>query len=161
MYYYWLISDGEKTEIYCGEECSRVLSNGNQWTSRSCSYETEEELMMGEKILPSPCKCCGQMISANWVEEVKEQLIKKNICFNCNIWEVRSRNIQENTCIYDGEWYTIGPEDDRSSFRGFGGKPFEFLKGSKVLRSTNVWYGGKIPDIWRHKIEDNSILLKA
>lgn len=159
MLNFWLISNDHLTEIYCGSIPPEVMSDNSRWSMRSRAYETEQELMEGEKILNSPCKCCGRIVSAAWSADVATQIVEKNICFDCNIWDERSKRIEENVCIYDGEWYTLGPEEGKG-FRGFGGSPFEFLKDGRVLRSTNVWYGGVIPPVWRNKIKDNSIFLK-
>lgn len=156
---WYLCSNHEQTEIIESSSTPKMLSNGGLWTYRSCGYPTKYELIKGQAVLDMPCVVCNKLIHAHFSEPVKSQMIKKNMCFSCNLWDERSRDIKDNTVIANGHWYTIGDEDSKNSFRGFGGSKFQFLKDGKLITSTNVWSGGDIPLIWRDKIPDNSILI--
>lgn len=150
-----------KTEIVQSESYPETFTDGTRWSSRSRGYDTKEALLKGEGILDKPCVCCGSLVSTNYVEDMKAQLIRKNMCFACNVWDERSRNIKKNNIIANYTWYTLGDEDGTGPFRGFGGNQFQFLKNDDVLiTSTNVWYGGEIPPRWRDKIPNNAILIK-
>lgn len=70
----------------------------------------------------------------------------------------KDKELPEHTvCIIDGTHYIIGPEDDDSYFRGFGGAKFqiEFFDGTKVI-TTNLWCQGEPPLKWKNKFPDNA-----
>lgn len=108
------------------------------------------------------CKICGNIEDDDkFVKEVKNDLLKNNICFKCYHWNRQlelNLNTNRDYAIIDGQHYVIGPEHDDGGFRGFGGRKFiiEFNDG-RIVETTNLWHQGTIPDgYWREKMQDNA-----
>lgn len=105
------------------------------------------------------CPVCGEKLGRYWsdISTIKSE----GMCFSCSIWSKRLKELKtlpEHTiAIIDGTYYSIGDEDSKSSFRGFGGARFqiEFNDGYKVI-TTNLWCGGDIPLYWRDKLPNNA-----
>jgi hypothetical protein len=138
-----------------------ITPGGNFWTSTSRPYSTLDELVEGECIQPEPCKCCGRLVSAHYVQDVKEEMIRKNLCFECNIWD--EREVNENTMIVDEGMYTVHPMGSTGicGSKGFGGALFTFIKDGKTIESDNVWFGGDVPPEWRHKFPNNASIVQG
>src|SRR5690348_9758066 len=77
----------------------KMFSEGGQWTSRSAGYETREELFKGEGILLGKCGVCGHWINTRFNETTKKDMIHKNMCFSCNLWDDRHNIFQISTKI--------------------------------------------------------------
>jgi hypothetical protein len=108
-----------------------------------------------------PCICCGDPIVCHFYDYINLQLIKKQMCFVCNIWDERSKmsdRDRKNIVIADGRWYTIS--EDHVGEPGFSGAEFKFQVGNDVIASRNVWFGGDIPAHFRDKIKDNAVLIE-
>lgn len=80
-------------------------------------------------------------------------------CFEHRFWDV----IVEEKCehlIVDGTCFSVGPVNDGSRIRGFGGSLFKWVwlddPTEAVQRSTNVWYNGVIPESHRSQLPDNA-----
>ena len=56
-----------------------------------------------------------------------------------------------------GTHYFIGDEYETSVFRGFGSRLFavKFFDG-RIVKTTNLWYQGDIPDEYRSALHDNA-----
>ena len=106
------------------------------------------------------CKICGKEEDVSHFIH-QDELEKQGICFSCNLWQKRANDFPKEDKylhpIIDGTYYTIGEEDSKSYFRGFGGARFqiEFNDGHRVV-STNLWCGGDIPAIWQNKLPNNA-----
>ena len=106
------------------------------------------------------CKICGKEEDVSHFIH-REELEKQGICFSCDLWQKRAVDYQKEDKylhpIIDGVYYTVGDENSKSYFRGFGGSRFqiEFEDGHKVI-STNLWCGGDVPEIWRSKLSNNA-----
>lgn len=109
------------------------------------------------------CVVCGREETPDhFVEDWKEFLLKHQLCSHCAHWK-RQLEADQNEraphtfAVIDGTHYVIGPEDEKSHFRGFGGTEFqiEFFDGTKVV-TTNLWCQGDISKEWRDKFPDNA-----
>lgn len=102
------------------------------------------------------CKKCGVEIDALHLDNPKEEL-----CFSCNFWQQQHdadlKCKDHEFAIIDGKHYRIGPEDAPAYFRGFGGDKFviKFHDGTEVI-TTNLWYQGEIPDVFKKDMPNNA-----
>jgi hypothetical protein len=149
----------------CHNDDEQVLIESDEfpgfgkWWSVVGGYDTKEELFIKRCILDKPCVCCGNLVDTHYSEPLKSQMTRKNMCFACNIWDERKDMIEERHMIANGVFYSIG--DEKTLYKGFGGKEFVFMKEGKIVTSTNVWYGGKIPQRFRNALPDNAVLLSS
>lgn len=100
------------------------------------------------------CPVCGKELKP--YEE--HHLDEKGECFECSLWRERLPLVgNPDVAIINGIMYTIGDEDSKDPFRGFGGNKFviKFKDGRKVT-TTNLWCGGEISDAWKPKFSDNA-----
>ena len=102
------------------------------------------------------CPTCNKEIEKSSVDE--SSMKKNKECFECALWRKRLHIINNpDVAIIDGTFYTIDDEDDPSSFRGFGGAKFVInFKDGRVVTTTNLWCGGKIPNVWKPKFPNNA-----
>lgn len=125
-------------------------------------YKTKEYLCEAMSILDSPCVECGGVISANYDKGLKAQLIERNMCFSCSLWFDRIEACKENrVMIVNHQMYSIIDENEKGSFRGFGVARFHFMKYGIDYVSTNVWFGGNIPQHFRERIPNNAIIVRG
>lgn len=80
-------------------------------------------------------------------------------CFVCNFW-ANNKNLYDagKKIVVGGKMFHVGDETPSPSrIRGFAGRQFNILKftGEKIV-TTNLWYNGEIPDIWRPYMPDNA-----
>ena len=155
---WYILENSEKQEI-CERDVRPNFQDGDTfWTRLSPGYSSYEDLIEKNKILDEPCVCCGRKTITTYHN--RDSLVKKNMCFGCDIWDERSKHQNnDNVMIVNGDWYTVGPEDKNNKMRGFGGRKFVFVKNGKMVESTNVWFGGEIPQIWKSKIKDNASII--
>jgi hypothetical protein len=158
----WCIAgDGERDVILhgnWGDICNKKPFN---WNSRSPGYETKEELIEKQGILPSPCTECGSPIQTNYYEPTKTRLIEKNVCFSCDHW-LGKIDIKDNprTVRVNNTHYYIEDDAPNAPFQGFGGQKFVILfdDGRKVV-TRNLWCQGNIPSRFRDRLPDNARFL--
>ena len=106
------------------------------------------------------CPTCNKEIGTGSFISSDERSMKENgECFECDIWRKSLEKLNNpETAIIDGTFYSIGDEDSKSPFRGFGGARFqiEFNDGRRVI-TTNLWCGGDISKYWRDNFyKDNA-----
>jgi len=158
----WFLCENEdEQEIIESDEYPKMIGEGGRWTHVTRGYKTKEELWIDRKILEKPCVICGQWASTHY--HGNERMIAKNMCFGCNLWDLRSENITNNIMIVDHQWYTIAQEFSGPGFRGFGGREFIFkvISTGEIETGKNVWFGGRIPKYFYDKIPDNAIIVNG
>ena len=159
---YWLCSNLVETEIISGVIEPLMVSYGGKWSSLSHGYDNEAQLRKEQCVLDKPCTICGQMVAAHYVEEVKKEIIEKNICFSCNIWTatIRAHNnksYHESSPIVNGTHYHISPDVTGAGFKGFGGSEFDvrFFDGRRTI-THNMWCQGDVPKHFKDQLPDNA-----
>lgn len=156
---WFVLENSEEQSIVESDKYPEMRPN---WSSCSPGYDSKEALWKGQHILDKPCVICGRYICSNYTN--RESLVRKNMCFGCDLWDSRVLECMHNTkiMIVNGIMYSIGPENqDPNKFRGFGGHRFVFIRDGFETISTNVWCGGNVPKIWLDKIPDNAITKKS
>ena len=101
------------------------------------------------------CPTCGKEFG----NDINEHSIEEHgECFECSLWRERLSLVDNpNTVIIDGNFYTIGDEDSKDSFRGFGGDKFVInFKDGRQVTTTNLWYDGQISEYWKYKFPNNA-----
>ena len=105
------------------------------------------------------CPTCNRELGTNIPISSDERSMKEHgECFECSLWRERLSLVgKPNIAIIDGTFYTIGDEDSKDPFRGFGGDKFviNFKDGRKVI-TTNLWCGGDISEAWKPKFPNNA-----
>jgi len=102
------------------------------------------------------CPTCNQEIGKFVSDE--RSIKEKGECFECALWRKRLPLVKNsNVAIIDGTFYTIGDEDSKDPFRGFGGDKFVIkFKDGREVTTTNLWCGGHISEHWRPQFPDNA-----
>ncbi len=90
------------------------------------------------------CSSCG--VVTYWHHYGKP--LREDICFYCDFWERRLNKLGTNQYIIGGRLYSVGDERGPKNIRGFGGSEFKIqpLGSEKVITTTDLWSGGKIPE---------------
>ncbi len=106
------------------------------------------------------CRECDKVESLQYLDNVRNKLIKRKLCHNCNFWieKVDMAN-NPNSVRVNGVYYFINPEHTCPGVhRGFSGKIFTILfnDGQKFI-TTNLWGQGIIPDRFKERLPDNAI----
>ena len=105
------------------------------------------------------CPTCNKELGTNIPISSDERSMKEHgECFECSLWRERLPLVgKSNIAIIDGTFYTIGDEDSKDPFRGFGGDKFviKFKDGRQVI-TTNLWCGGDISEAWKSKFPNNA-----
>ena len=102
------------------------------------------------------CPTCGQEIGKFWSDE--NSMKKHGECFECSLWRKRLSLVgNPDVAIIDGTLYTIGDEDSKDPFRGFGGDKFVIhFKDGREVTTTNLWCGGDISEHWKPQFPNNA-----
>ena len=105
------------------------------------------------------CPTCGKELGASSLYSSDERSMKeKGECFECSLWRERLPLVgKPNIAIIDGTMYTIGDENSKDPFRGFGGDKFIIkFKDGREVTTTNLWCGGDISEAWKPKFPNNA-----
>lgn len=165
---WYLVSFHDKNrgnEIVYGDRDTHPLLKIPGGVIGSCSpgYDTEEALRAGQKILDSPCKCCGGVVGTNYTGNLG--MVKNNLCFSCQFWTERLPTLSNpNVFIIRGEFYSDAgnrPDSPRSAL-GHGGRRFRIqllAPPNTIIETNNLWHGGEIPDRFREQFSDNAVFL--
>lgn len=101
------------------------------------------------------CIECAETVEFRWVEEVNEDLRRRQMCFLDAFW---AKQLEQPGGVVTESFshYRIGAEDARG-FRGFDGRRFfvEFFDGSEV-ETTNLWGQATVPERWRDRFVPNA-----
>lgn len=158
---WYLVSNEDETRIIQSKDSPKMVYNGGIWTMCTGGTNTKEELVKQNGILEEPCRLCNQIVWTSFVEPVKRELVENNWCYSCNLWVNRSKHMERNQLVTaGGDFYTLGDEDPKNLFRGFGGAKFQFMVDGALLTSTNVWYGGRVPSHLMNLFPTNAVLIK-
>lgn len=135
-----------------------------RWNSISGRYETRESLIEKLGIPSNPCGICHTPFSTRYMREVKETLIKRNLCFNCNFWyEYALVKDNPTHAIIAGNHYIIGSEEEDTplKWRGHYGAYFKIrFNDGREIETTNLWHQGKIPQRFKEKLPDNAVFIQ-
>lgn len=122
---------------------------------------------MGLRFDAVRCRKCGEIDHAGPVErnERGEQMRRLRLCTDCCFWRNRALagcRKPDRLITVAGACYFIGDENQREgAFRGFGGARhrIRFLKTGRVVESTNLWFNGRVPELWRNFLPDTAEFL--
>lgn len=108
------------------------------------------------------CSRCGILEAANYSGAIKDRMTAKQICFHCDFWEQRSKEVKPSRLIIDGETYSDGGNkpNDRKDFLGFAGRVWKIERDGNIWETNNLWYGGVIPQEYREVMPDNARFVK-
>lgn len=109
------------------------------------------------------CVVCGAHETGEWIEERKQYLEKKGLCFGCGHWnELYERYRGKHPAIIvKGIHYIVYPDKPKGygGFLGFGGQRFHFrMNDGREIVTHNLWCQGDIPKIWQSKLPDNAMI---
>ncbi len=110
------------------------------------------------------CSFCGKELDEldrgwHYPTGLGPAMLDNGTCFTCEFWREQSLD-RSNALVVGGTQYRLGPEDARD-MRGFSGNRWtiEFLDGSGVVTSTNLWCQGKVPAAWLPMLPDSARFL--
>lgn len=78
-------------------------------------------------------------------------------CFKRDFWLGKVENVKRGSCVViDGRCYYLGREDSIGD-RGYGGS-LHYIKcdDGRLIKTTNLWYNGEIPEDMRSLLPDNA-----
>lgn len=108
------------------------------------------------------CVICGKEIEKS---SYCNDILCSSECFSEHHWRGKEEErIKENprTARIEGSHYYIGDEEDKGGFRGYGGSLFiiKFDDG-RIIKTTNLWCQGTIPQHKRESLPNNAVFLKC
>lgn len=116
------------------------------------------------RVGPFDCSKCGATENGSWEDDTARALVTTGLCFQCKFWHDITREVARGTTfIVAGEGYTPGSESGGGDFgfRGFGGAKFRFrVNGGPERTSTNMWFRGPVPTVWRADLPDNAAFVR-
>lgn len=153
-----------RIEILHTDKVPTVPSLGGVWQMVSHGCSTIEESRIKWGMPEDPCRICGQHFGTNYYEPLKSELLKQNICFDCDFWsKYVARKDDPKIARIDHDHYVITPDDPntRAEFKGYSGARFKihFHDGRKVV-TNNLWHQGRIPNRWHEQLPDNAVFIK-
>ena len=105
------------------------------------------------------CKLCGERDEACFSEPTQSDMIERQLCFTCLKWTNMVEDADPNDIFIDGTAYHIGQES-AIGMRGFGGRPHTIQrKGQEIIHTTNLWYIGTIPPLFKSKFPNNAVFV--
>lgn len=109
------------------------------------------------------CAKCGKKEKAQYVDEMKNKMVSRNLCFSCLFWtEILEDKDNPRRIFVEGHAYFLGKEkrDSYREFRGYGGSRFfiGYMNGGKT-ESTNLWHNGDIPELFKNDLPNTAIFL--
>lgn len=156
---FWVCgTPGQPDRIVESDSRPKSIYDGGEFDSTSEGFATMAELHARMGMIET-CVSCGGRINIAYMEPTKSRLIANSTCFTCDHWLRRiGMAASPQSAIVDGHAYWIGEETDAPpSCRGFGGQRYQinFFDGRTVF-TTNLWYGGEIPERFRDRLPDNA-----
>lgn len=126
--------------------------------------------LMSEKLAFYPahkCQLCGEWEENEWQLSAMIELHKNQLCFNCNFWV---RKIKYYGTGFDKHFVVNGvcylahdskeAKDGGPVMRGFGGREHIILFcDNTVIKTTNLWCQGDVPELFRSKLKDNAMFV--
>ena len=86
------------------------------------------------------CVICGKEIEKS---KYANAVLCSTECFKRLFWK---EALDDTALIIDDECYHVEPENE-SGTRGFGGREFTIQKNDgEIIKTTNLWHQGEIPD---------------
>lgn len=104
------------------------------------------------------CEVCGKEFEkSHWGEPFNN--ICSSECFGKKIWIDRIKDRDDpHSVIVDHTAYWIGNENDKSSFKGFGGALWKIkFNDGRYVESTNLWHNGTILEEYWNDLPDNAV----
>ena len=103
------------------------------------------------------CRECGKREDVSrWGDSIENDLVEKQLCFYCDFW-IEKINIKDkpNVARINNNHYVIEPNN--AFFKGYGGQEFTIkFNDGKIVTTHNLWYQGKIPEIFRDRLPNNA-----
>jgi hypothetical protein len=109
------------------------------------------------------CKHCGAILTANYVEPTRTEILESGLCFHCNFWRKQANSKDPKRLIIDGHIYGDGgnqPNASRKDWLGFGGTVWIIERDGKVWQTNNLWSGSTVPQEYRERMPDNARFVK-
>jgi hypothetical protein len=108
------------------------------------------------------CKICGAEEDEKvYCENIKDELVINQLCYECNFWEKRitEHTNNPNSVIINSMAYMISAEE-AVGCRGFSGQKFtiKFLDW-RTVETTNLWCQGKIPGRFLNRLNSNAEII--
>lgn len=109
------------------------------------------------------CRKCQKLKLLDSDPMVNGKLLISGLCFSCNFWNSHvTLKDNENSVRVNGVQYFISEnESNNPRLKGFGGDVFKILfDGGRTVETSNLWYIGEIPSLWKPSLPDNAEFIK-
>jgi hypothetical protein len=108
------------------------------------------------------CENCGKEIEKS---NYMHYTVCSNNCFTDMFWKDKIEIKDDpRTVRINGQHFYIGKEDKKGNpeWRGFAGKLFIIkFNDRRIVKTTNLWYNGTIPEKFRKELQDNAELMSC
>ena len=101
------------------------------------------------------CKNCGKL---EWTRYIDND----GLCVNCYFWSKHesAKNSPQSVRVNGYQYFIGGEIDCNLHFKGHGGKLFTILfEDGRMVKTTNLWYNGQIPDHFKSQLPNNAVFL--
>ena len=141
---------------------TKMFSQGGQCTSRSISYNSKEELMIGCKIHNKMCTKCGEYISLRTL--IADELKEMQVCSSCHFWikTKKSLNNKKRVIIKGVSYWVENPTSAPNHCKGHSGHEFKIKRfdSKEIITTDNLWHNGEVPELFKKEILDNAEFIK-
>ena len=106
------------------------------------------------------CEICGKRMDSS---PYLESIVCSTECFAAKFWLDKVKRINNpNQAVIDNVVYYIDREDIPKDLKGFGGA-VHFIKfnDGRLIKTTNLWHNGKLPEAFRSVLPNNAVFLTA
>lgn len=109
-------------------------------------------------------KCGAEVESSRYWRGVASEMEERQFCHECNFWQnhidADKTSNKDVFVVADGNHYIIGDENSTDSFRGYSGAKVtvKFFDG-RVVKTSNLWCQGEIPEAFKAEMPDNAELI--
>lgn len=109
------------------------------------------------------CSKCGKPIEDRVVSRYIKSNEKPQLCEECEFFYNLMRVDAEGwniVAIANGKHYIVGDEGVSECLKGFSGAKvtIKFSDG-RIIKSSNLWYQGDIPEVFKKEMPDNAELV--
>lgn len=97
------------------------------------------------------CKICKKVVDSYYIGEVCSEE-----CYTKKFWtDIINNTPEEKRVVVKGNHYIIGNEN--AITKGFDGYPYTIqFNDGRVVKTTNLWNQGIIPEDFRNILKDNA-----
>lgn len=113
------------------------------------------------------CSKCQAPAVPAYSPPTGQQMIDRQLCFNCNYWEGKAEELRTTTdprrlIIGHNIYMDAGYSKGASAYLGFGGREFRYRRvgSDEVILTNNLWSGSVLPPEYWAEFPDNAEFIR-